>query len=162
MISMVRDCNKIVSFHGLKFNKNKCEYVHMAIHQSEKVDEEGRWESWELSLWPNGDDIISKARKAGLLKPGKEEHKAMDYEARCNIQRCLDVTQDQPVTEQPEQGEIVKIKVAVFKWEKEMLNTIRNKSKIKEAKERVTNMINTQKIKAYSASRPNLAVDCRR
>ena len=40
MTSMVRDFNKFVNFHGLKFNKDKREY--MAIHQSEKVDEEGR------------------------------------------------------------------------------------------------------------------------
>ena len=61
MTRMVRDCDRFVNFHGLKFNKNKCEY--MAIHQSEKVNEEGRWESWELPLWPDGDDIIPKARK---------------------------------------------------------------------------------------------------
>ena len=39
MARMVRDCDRFVNFHGLKFNKNKCEY--MAIHQSEKVHEEG-------------------------------------------------------------------------------------------------------------------------
>ena len=110
MTSMVGDCNKFVNFHGLRFNKNKCEY--MAIHQSEKVDEDGRWESRELPLWPDGDDIIPKARKVGLLKRRKGEHKAMDYEARCSFGRCLDMSEDQPVTDQPEQGEIVKIKVA--------------------------------------------------
>jgi hypothetical protein len=65
MTSMVRDCNKFVTFHGLKFNKNKCEY--MAIHQSENVNEEGKWESWELPLWPDGDNIIPKARKVEFL-----------------------------------------------------------------------------------------------
>ena len=50
MTRMVRDCDRFVNFHGLKFNKNKCEY--MAIHQSEKVNEEGRWESFmRLSLF---------------------------------------------------------------------------------------------------------------
>ena len=113
MTSMVRDCNKFVNFHGLKFNKFKCEY--MAIHQYEKVDEEGRWESWELPLWPDGDDIIPKTRKVGLLKRWKEEHKVMDYEARRSLGRCPDMREDQPVTDQPEQREIVKIKVAVLK-----------------------------------------------
>ena len=103
MTGMVRDCNKFVNFHGLKFNKDKCEY--MAIHQSEKVDEEGRWESWELPLWPDGDDIIPKARKVGTLKRWREEHKAMGYEAKCSLGRCLDMSEDQPVTDQPEQGE---------------------------------------------------------
>ena len=66
---MVRDCDRFVNFHGL------------AIHQSEKVNEEGGWEPWELPLWPDGDDIIPKARKVGLLKKWKEEHKAMHLEA---------------------------------------------------------------------------------
>ena len=98
MTRMVRDFDRFVNFHGLKLNKNKCEY--MAIHQSEKVNEEGGWESWELPLWPDGDDIIPKARKVGLLKKWKEEHKAMDHEAKCNIGRCLEMWEDQPVTHQ--------------------------------------------------------------
>ena len=146
MTRMVRDCDRFVNFHGLKFNKNKCEY--MAIHQSEKVNEEGRWESWDLPLWPDGDDIIPKARKVGLLKRWKEEHKAMDHEATSNIGRCLEMGEDQPVTKQPEQGETVKIKVAILKWEKEILNTVRDESKVEEAKDIATNMINSQKAKA--------------
>ena len=71
MTSMVGDCNKFVTFHGLKFNKHKCEY--MAIHQSENVHEEGKWESWELPLWPDGDNIIPKARKVEFLSKWREE-----------------------------------------------------------------------------------------
>ena len=147
MTRMVRDCDRFVNFHGLKFNKNKCEY--MAIHQSEKVNEEGGWEPWELPLWPDGDDIIPKARKVGLLKQWKEEHKAMDHEAKCSIGRCLEMGEDQPVTQQPGEGEIVKIKVAILKWEREILNTVRSESKVKEARDIATNMINSQKAKAY-------------
>ena len=147
MTRMVRDCDRFVNFHGLKFNKNKCKY--MAIRQSEKVNEEGGWESWELPLWPDGDDIIPKARKVGLLKKCKEEHKAMDHEAKCNIGRCLEMGEDQPVTQQPEKGEIVKIKVAILKWERGILNTVSSESKVKEAKDIATNMINSQKAKAY-------------
>ena len=57
--------------------------------------------------------------------------------------------EDQPVTEQREQGETVKIKVAILKWEREILNTVRDESKVEEARERATNMINIQKTKAY-------------
>ena len=145
MTRMVRDCNRFVNFHWLQFNKHICEY--MAIHQSEKVNEEGRWESWELPLWSDGDDIIPKARKVGLLEKWKEEHKAMDHEAKCNIGRCLEMGEDQPVTEPPEQGEIVKIKVAILKWEREIRNTVRDGSKVEEAKDISTNMINSQKAK---------------
>ena len=128
----VRDCDRFVNFHGLKFNKNKCEY--MAIHQSEKVNEEGGWESWELPLWLDGDDIIPKEKKVGLLKKWKEEHKAMNHEAKCNIGRCLEIGEDQPITEQPEKGETVKIKMAILKWEREILNTVKDESKVEQTK----------------------------
>ena len=146
---MVRDCNKFVTFHGLKFNKNKCE--HMAIHQSENVNEGGKWESWELPLWPDGDNITPKARKlrkVEFLNRWKEEQKAMDNEAKKSLGRCLEMGEDQPVTEQPEQGEIAKIKVAILKWEREILNTAKDESKVEEARERATNMMNIQKTKA--------------
>ena len=61
--------------------------------------------------------------------------------------------EDQPVTEQPEQGEIVKVKVAILKWEREILNTVRDESKVEEAKDIATNMINSQKAKAYGQAR---------
>ena len=80
MPSMARDCNKFVTFQGLEFNKNKCEC--MAIHQSETVNEEGKWESWELPLWPDGDNIILKARKVAFLSKWREEQKTMDNEAK--------------------------------------------------------------------------------
>ena len=121
MTSMVRDCNKFVTFHGLKFIKNKYEY--MTIHQSENVNEEGEWGSWELSLWSDGDNKIPKARKVEFLSKWREEQKAMDTEARKCLGRCLEMGEDRLVTEQPEQGEIVKIKVAILKWERETLNT---------------------------------------
>ena len=73
----------------------------------------------------------------------------MDHVARCSLGRYLEMEEDQPVTEQPEQGEMVKIKVAIHKWEREILNTARNESKVKEARERTTDMINAQSAKAY-------------
>jgi hypothetical protein len=39
--------------------------------------------------------------------------------------------------------------VAILKWEREILNTVRDESKVEEAKDIATNMINSQKAKAY-------------
>ena len=93
--------------------------------------------------------MIPKARKVKFLSKWREEQKTMDNEAKKCLGRCLEMGEDQPVTEQPEQGETVKTKVAILKWEREILNTARNESKVEEVRERATNMINIQKTKAY-------------
>ena len=42
--------------------------------------------------------------------------------------------EDQPVIEQPEQVGSMKIKVAILKWEREIPNTVRDESKVEEAR----------------------------
>ena len=58
----------------------------------------------------------------------------MDNEAKMCLGRCLEMREDQPVTEQPEQGGSMKIKVAILKWEREIPNTVRDESKVEEAR----------------------------
>ena len=85
----------------------------------------------------------------GILKRWKEEQKAMDTEAKKSLGRCLEMGEDQPVTCQPEQGETVKLKAAILRLEKEILNTARDEVRVEEAREGVKSMMNSQKVRIY-------------
>ena len=50
-----------MSFHGLKFNNKKCEY--MAVNQPDCRGEGGSYSEWELPTWPTGESIKPKARQ---------------------------------------------------------------------------------------------------
>ena len=45
MTKIIKDCNTFVSFHGLKFNQKKCEY--MAINQQDSRREGSEYAAWE-------------------------------------------------------------------------------------------------------------------
>ena len=66
MTKIIKDCNTFVSFHGLKFNQKKCEY--MAINQQDSRREGSEYAAWELPKWPSGENIMPKARQV------KERH----------------------------------------------------------------------------------------
>ena len=68
MTAMIADCDTFVSFHGLKFNKKKCEY--MAVNQPDCRGDGCTY----LSTWANGDPIAPKARKVEDMHRWKLEH----------------------------------------------------------------------------------------
>jgi hypothetical protein len=60
MTATIADCDAFVSFHGLKFNKLKCEY--MAINQPDSRGVGESYSEWERPRWPSGECIDPKAR----------------------------------------------------------------------------------------------------
>ena len=61
MTAMIADCDAFVSFHGLKFNKKKCEY--MVVNQLDCRREDNSYNEWELPRGPRG--------KASSQRPDK-------------------------------------------------------------------------------------------
>ena len=72
MTAMIADCDAFVSFHGLKFNKKKCEY--MAVNQPDCRGGGCTYSAWDLPAWPIGDPIAPKARKVEGMHRWKLEH----------------------------------------------------------------------------------------
>ena len=72
MTAMVVDCDAFVSFHGLKFNKKKCEY--MAVNQPDCRGGGCTYSAWNLPTWLNGDPVVPKARKVEDMHRWKLEH----------------------------------------------------------------------------------------
>ena len=57
MTEMVGKCTEFLTFHELKFNKNKCDR-----------DEGDEYAKWKLPKWPNGEDIQPKMNAfAGVI-----------------------------------------------------------------------------------------------
>ena len=80
MTDMVADCNRFVTFHGLKFNKKKCEY--MALNQRDDREEGSEYEAWGLPKWPSGEGISPKARKVRDIHKWKREHAIIKEEIK--------------------------------------------------------------------------------
>ena len=105
MTEMVADCDRFVTFHGLEFNKKKCEY--MALTQSDGRRSGSDYEAWELPIWPSGEEIEPKARKMKNLHKWKKEHDIIEEQIEIYVGDCLEIENTDkahPVTKQPKQG----------------------------------------------------------
>jgi len=138
-----------VSFHGLKFNKKKCEY--MAVNQPDCRREGCTYSAWELPTWPNGDPIAPKARQVEDMHRWKLEHgdildQVATYEGDCISMDNAD--KKHPVTSQPCTEEVKKIKCMLHEWEDEIK---RNEDPAKEDEHlrTVVEALNTLKGGAY-------------
>ena len=72
MTAMIADCDAFVSFHGLRFNKKKCEY--MAVNQPDCRGVGCTYSAWDMPTWPNGDTIAPKARQVKDMHRWRIEH----------------------------------------------------------------------------------------
>ena len=149
MTDMIADCDAFVSFHGLKFNKKKCEY--MAVNQPDCRGEGCTYSAWELPTWPNGDPIAPKARQVEDMHRWKLEHgdildQVATYEGDCISMDNAD--KKHPVTSQPCTEEVKKIKCMLHEWEDEIK---RNEDPAKEDEHlrTVVEALNTLKGGAY-------------
>ena len=115
---MVGKCTEFVTFHGLKFNKNKCEY--MVLNQGDDRDEGDEYAKWELPKWPNGEDIQPKIRKVEHYTRWKAEHAEILEQIKLYEGSCLDMNEGSKVTKQPSKESIIKVKVKIHKWETEI------------------------------------------
>ena len=111
MTAMIADCDAFVSFHGLKFNKKKCEY--MAVNQPDYRENGFTYSAWDLPTWPNGDPIAPKARNVEDMHRWKLEHEDIldqvaTYEGDCI--RMDNADERHLVTSQPCVEEVKKIK----------------------------------------------------
>jgi hypothetical protein len=83
------DCNAFVSFHGLKFNKSKCEY--MAINQPDSRQEGDSYSEWSRPRWPSGERITPKARQVENMREWTTEHKDIVSQIACHEGDCIDM-----------------------------------------------------------------------
>ena len=93
MTKIVRDCNTFVSFHGLKFNQEKCEY--MAVNQRDSKREGSEYAAWELPKWPSGEDIKPKARQIEDRHKWEKENADITDQLNRYEGGCMDM--DDPV-----------------------------------------------------------------
>ena len=66
MSAMIASCTQFVEFHGLGFNKKKCEYV--VMNQKMNVENE-----WDRPTWPSGEEIVEKIRVTGDQEQRRQE-----------------------------------------------------------------------------------------
>ena len=121
MTKIIKDCNTFVSFHGLKFNQKKCEY--MAINQQDSRREGSEYAAWELPKWPSGESIMPKARQIEDRHKWEKEHADIMDQINRYEGGCMDMDdpeKEHPVTEQPKKEALVRVKVMIMKWKKDI------------------------------------------
>ena len=155
MTEMVADCNRFVTFHGLKFNKKKCEY--MALNQSDDRRGGSEYEAWELPKWPSGEGIEPKARKVKNLHKWKKEHDIIEEQIKIYTGDCLEIENTDkahPVTKQPKQGDIIRAKEAILEWEREIQNDEEGGQAARDRRDNVAAIINLIKSETYGGATP--------
>ena len=155
MTEMVADCNRFVTFHGLKFNKKKCEY--MALNQNDDRRDGSEYEAWELPLWPSGEEIEPRARKVKDLHKWKKEHDIIEEQIKIYTGDCLEIEntdKSHPVTKQPKQEDIARAKVAIREWEEEIQSDEEGGQAVKDRRDKVTKIINLIKGETYGGATP--------
>ena len=150
MTKIIRDCNTFVSFHGLKFNQKKCEY--MAINQQDSRREGSEYAAWELPKWPSGENIMPKARQIEERHKWEKEHADIIDQLNRYEGGCIDMDdpgKEHPVTEQPTKEALVRVKVMIMKWKKDIQAGEDGREQAEQRRERVTESLNKMKAKAY-------------
>jgi len=66
MTGIIESCTQFVDFHGLKFNKKKCEY----IAANQKMTQDGYW---QRPTWPTGEELVETIRISGDQEPRRKE-----------------------------------------------------------------------------------------
>ena len=115
---MIVDCDAFVSFHNLKFNKKKCEY--MAVNQPDCRGGGCTYSAWGLSTWPNGDPLAPKARKVEDMHRWKLKHEDILNQVATYKGGCIsmdNVDKKHLATSQPCAEEVKNIKCMLREWE---------------------------------------------
>jgi hypothetical protein len=150
MTEIVKDCNTFVSFHGLKFNQKKCEY--MAINQQDSRREGSEYAAWELPKWPPGENIMPKARQVEERHKWEKEHADIIDQLNRYEGGCMDMDdpeKEHPVTEQPKKEALVRVKVMNMKWKRDIQAGEDGRVQAEQRRESVTKALNRMKTKAY-------------
>ena len=150
MTEIIKDCNTFVSFHGLKFNQKKCEY--MAINQQDSRREGSEYAAWELPKWPSGENIMPKARQVEERHKWEKEHADIIDQLNRYEGGCMDMDdpeKEHPVTEQPEKEALVRVKVMIMKWKRDIQAGEDGRDHAEQRGESVTESLNRMKTKAY-------------
>jgi ribonuclease HI len=121
MTTMVADCDAFVSFHGLRFNKGKCEY--MVLNQPDCRGSGDLYSEWRLPTWPTGEDIKPKARQVAEKHAWRVEHEDILEQISYLEGGCVSMDNMEAkhlVTSQPCAEKVKQIKSMLRAWEDEL------------------------------------------
>ena len=131
---------QFMGFHGLNFNKDKCEY--MVLNQ--RANNEGEYPN---PVWSGGQSLTPKMREGKDMRHAKDIDKGI-AELRENVLRG----ENKRIRQQPSVNDYCKIDTEVEEWEEMIKNKEINKA-IKK-KERVVDIIESIKNNIYAVTDP--------
>jgi ribonuclease HI len=130
---------EFTEFHGLKFNKAKCEYL--AINQQK--DKNGEY---ELPIWGNGDRIDPKMRHAVVTAQEKEARHKANIEVR-NLAEAALLEEEGAPANNPTNEEHERIDQAINGWKEAVYEG--DPEEVASRRNQTIRLINEQKLKIY-------------
>ena len=139
METLIKLGEDFTEFHGLKFNKGKCEYL--AINQERGADGE-----YEVPEWKDGEKVQAKLRRHAST--GEEKERAKRAERKIK-ELCWGAVEegDEKVIVQPSDKEYGEIDKLVKEWKQALVD--RDQGRAETRKQAAKAAVNAMKIRVY-------------
>jgi ribonuclease HI len=142
MTDTIARCHEFITYHGLSFNKGKCEYLVLNQQQTHQGEDE-----FNLPTWPSGEQVEPKSRKVEDPTRWERDRKLVQEELTKLGHVALNL--GDLVTEQPTQEERHHVQVIIEKWRQDLVKHAQQR----DLRGTVETALNTAKRKIFGDSR---------